>query len=363
MEPRELVGAMCSAVLDGDSTEYLAVGSAFVNPEDPEPMKGRLVLYAPTASAENGEPAPFTVAAELEVTGAVYSLLPFRGMLLGSVNNRVVLWKLCHGDPRRLREVCCHGASMMALHLRAEGNHILVGDLMRSASLLEYSPAGPSLEEIARDSSSAWLSAVEMLGEELFLCADDTHNLFTLARGTAAGAPVAAVRPRAGHRSRGPAEDPRAKLERVGQMHSGEFVNRMQRSVLAKPVTAAGVPEAGSFTPVEQVVWASTDGAIGLVASLRSEEEFVRLSLIQDAVSREAPAIGGLLHGDWRNVLTESGEPLPHRGFVDGDLLELLLEMPRKRQQAVAVFLASQGVVVDGVEGLLHEVEQLARLH
>lgn len=369
LEPRELVSSLCSAVLEGDDAEYVAAGTALLDSEEPEPTRGRLLLYAPRCSAESGGgPASFELAAELEVQGAVYSLLPFQGMLLGSVNNRVVVWRRCAEDPRRLQEVCCHGASMMALHLQARGSHILVGDLMRSASLLQFNPQGPGLEEVARDTESAWLTAVEMLGEELFLCADASHNLYTLARGTGASKlqSPSPARPRGGGGCTGllPEDLFRSKLERVGRMYSGEFVNRMRRAALAQPVAAAGGGEAGNLAPVEQVVWASTDGAIGLIASLSSEEEFARLSLIQDAVSREALGIAGLSHGDWRDVFAEPGEPQAHRGFVDGDLLESLLEMPRRRQQAVTDRVLAQGVAVaEGVEGLLREVEQLARLH
>merc|ERR1712045_947877 len=76
-----------------------------------------------------------------------------------------------------------------------------------------------------------------------------------------------------------------------------------------------------SYLPTEQVVWASVDGGIGLIISLRSEQEFARLSLIQDAVSREVVCPRTLLpHHEWRDYLCESQGMQPHRGFVDGDL-------------------------------------------
>ena len=77
----------------------------------------------------------FGMVGEIEVPGAVYSILPFKGMLLGSVNNRVMIWKCSRG---KLDQVCVHSGHIIALHLQAMGDHILVGDLMRSASLLMY---------------------------------------------------------------------------------------------------------------------------------------------------------------------------------------------------------------------------------
>merc|ERR1712139_491550 len=86
-------------------------------------------------------------------------------------------------------------------------------------------------------------------------------------------------------------EDANSRLVRVGQMHMGEFVNRMHRATLVEhPVavldgaaTASGTPSAedASHMPLKQVVWASVDGAIGIMASLRDEQEFARLSIIQ----------------------------------------------------------------------------------
>ena len=56
-----------------------------------------------------------------------------------------------------------------ALHLAARGEFALVGDLMRSVSLLAYRPLDGALEEIARDYNAHWMSAVAMLGDELFV--------------------------------------------------------------------------------------------------------------------------------------------------------------------------------------------------
>ncbi|CAK0908439.1 unnamed protein product [Prorocentrum cordatum] len=185
------VGAMCAATLGDDALEHLAVGTALVRADEPEPSTGRVRLYA-------GRAGSLTLAGLLEVPGAVYALLPFQGMLLGSVNNRVVLWRRVSapasatGPALELREVCAHTGSIMALHLQAMGDRILVGDLMQSAKLLRYDPVAASLVEVAQDASTSWLTAVEMLSEDVFLCADDHRR--HLAAGSSRG--VAPPRPR-----------------------------------------------------------------------------------------------------------------------------------------------------------------------
>merc|ERR1711964_236651 len=94
-----------------------------------------------------------------------------------------MIWR-SHGVGK-LEPVCVHSGNIIALYLQAMGEHVLVGDLMRSASLLRYKAGEHMLEEVARDLSSAWLTATAMISESLFLCADDSHNLFTLHRGAA----------------------------------------------------------------------------------------------------------------------------------------------------------------------------------
>jgi len=361
MEPHEQVASMAPVIFEGSATEYLAVGTAYVFPDEPEPLRGRILLYEQQPGLVVGGAGVFRLAAELDVPGAVYALLSFQGMLLGSVNNRVSLWRWSSNG---LDTVCCHSTNILALYLQVLGDHVLLGDLMRSASLLQYKPGDePELAEVARDLGSAWLTSTAMLSERLFLCTDDTHNVFTLSSNNLSNVSRTPA---------GVADDARGKLERVGQMHTGEFVNRMHRAPLVEhPAATADGADASStgahdgfnYSPIEQIVWASVDGSIGLIASLRGEHEFARLSLMQDAVSKEVLALGGLSHREWRDHWSEQQGSSPHKGFIDGNLLELALEMPRQRQQAVVDRLRAGNVLIGGVEGLLREIEELAQVH
>jgi DNA damage-binding protein 1 len=51
----------------------------------------------------------------------------------------------------------------MALFLKTHGNFIVVGDLMKSISLLKYNEASSSLEEVARDYNTNWMTALHVL--------------------------------------------------------------------------------------------------------------------------------------------------------------------------------------------------------
>jgi len=333
----ERICSLCPVVFEGDPTEYLAVGTALVHSHEHEPLSGQVMLYRVHGC---GSVKRVDLVAKQDVSGAVYTMSPFLGMLLGSVNNRVVIWR--YDAVAGFSEVCSHcGGNTLVLHLRSVGERIFVGDMMRSASLLVYRSDRQALEEIARYIGAVWLSAAEAPTSSACLCADDLHNLFVLA-----------------HRS-GPdqASEPR-RLERVAQMHVAAYVSRLQRATLADAPThvASGAPTAGVR---DQVVWASTDGAIGLVAAL-DHDEFARLSSVQHAVA-QTKASRAWLQSTWRDVCDDGAEELQHRGFVDGDLVEEVLLLPSRAQEDILGSVSSMHE--DGVSGLLREIENLARLH
>lgn len=58
------------------------------------------------------------------------------------------------------------------------GDFILVGDLMRSITLLQYKQMEGSFEEIARDYEPNWMTSIEILDDDNFLGAENGCNLF-----------------------------------------------------------------------------------------------------------------------------------------------------------------------------------------
>jgi hypothetical protein len=63
------------------------------------------------------------------------------------------------------------------LYLATRGDFIVVGDLMKSISLLLYKPVegAGTIEEIARDYNPNWMTAVEVLDDDTYL-----HRFFEL---------------------------------------------------------------------------------------------------------------------------------------------------------------------------------------
>ncbi|CAE7680552.1 DBB1 [Symbiodinium sp. CCMP2592] len=350
----EQVASMVSVFFQGDPTEYIAVGTAFVHEREPEPSRGQVRLLAPCESPSSSSGGnsqvlpPFREVASLEVAGAVYALLPLAGKLLGAVNNRLQLWKLSRetGEDRlHLAEVQRHHAGLIILDLQARGNDILVGDIMRSVSLLRFNESQePSFEVLAYDQLSAWSTAVDMLSETHFLCADDCGNLMSLVPGE-----VTKAQP-------DQATSEVKILERMGRLHTGEFVNRFRKGSLGLKVSTQ--------QKTTSTIWASVSGAFGLVIPLPCDKSFTRLLILQDSMAKRLQS--PFSHGDWRDVrLDLQGETAAHEGFVDGDLVERFLEIPQDEQEVVAEELAAKGLLghENPLEELLHEVETLWQLH
>lgn len=139
-----------------------------------------------------------TQVAEKEIKGAVYSLVEFNGKVLASINSTVRLFEWTSDKDLRLE--CSHFNNIIALYLKKKGkcieqtskfyeqtikfviiilgDFILVGDLMRSITLLQHKQMEGSFEEIARDYEPKWMTSVEIIDDDTFLGAENNFNLF-----------------------------------------------------------------------------------------------------------------------------------------------------------------------------------------
>ncbi|KAK3268004.1 DNA damage-binding protein 1, partial [Cymbomonas tetramitiformis] len=171
----EMLCSLVSCTFAEDPVEYFVVGSAYALPEESEPSRGRILVLA----VEEG--SKLTLIAEKEVKGAVYNLNAFNGKLLAGVNAKMHLfkWGMREGQ-HELTQECTHSGSILALQAVTRGDFIVVGDLMKSISLLMYKPEEGIIEERARDYNGAWISAVDVLDDDTYIGAENSFNLFTL---------------------------------------------------------------------------------------------------------------------------------------------------------------------------------------
>jgi hypothetical protein len=68
-----------------------------------------------------------------------------------------------------LANECSHHGHIIALYVAVRGDFIVVGDLMKSISLLIYKPDEGAIEERARDFNANWMTAVDILDDDTYL--------------------------------------------------------------------------------------------------------------------------------------------------------------------------------------------------
>jgi len=109
------------------------------------------------------------------------------------------------GESKTLKQESFHHEHVLALFLATRGDFIVVGDLMRSIrfelsffifisfgvfvllipcdiSLLSYDSIQNTIHEIARDYNPNWMTAVEILDDDVYVGAENSFNLFIVKR-------------------------------------------------------------------------------------------------------------------------------------------------------------------------------------
>nr|XP_029150843.1 DNA damage-binding protein 1 [Arachis hypogaea] len=243
-----------------DHAVYYCVGTAYVLPAGNEPIKGRILVFA----VEDRE---LRLIAQRETKGAVYCLNNFHGKLLAAVSKSILLYQWTCGT-HELHPECGHRGFTLALYVQTRGNLIVVGDVIKSISVLIYKAEENVIEERARDQSENWMSAVEILHDDIYLGADIDSNLFTVS---------------------GVASEEQHRLRRVGRYHLGELVQRFQH---------------GSLTidsQIPTIIFGTHSGMIGVIASL-PREKYDLLEKLQSNLRSDLNQgrIIGPRHDEWR---------------------------------------------------------------
>lgn len=319
--------SILSCSFSDDSNVYYCVGTAYVLPEENEPTKGRILVFI----VEDGK---LQLIAEKETKGAVYSLNAFNGKLLAAINQKIQLykWMLRDDGTRELQSECGHHGHILALYVQTRGDFIVVGDLMKSISLLIYKHEEGAIEERARDYNANWMSAVEILDDDIYLGAENNFNLFTVRKN-----------------SEGATDEERGRLEVVGEYHLGEFVNRFRHGSLVMRLPDSDVGQ------IPTVIFGTVNGVIGVIASL-PHEQYLFLEKLQSNLRKVIKGVGGLSHEQWRSFNNEK-KTVDAKNFLDGDLIESFLDLSRSRMDEI-----SKAMEIS-VEELCKRVEELTRLH
>lgn len=312
--PSESVCSVASSMLGAQ--QVVLVGTAMVNPTEPEPSAGRLLVFRSSRQAPGDVIKKLEPICIREESGAVFGIAGYtEGRVVCTVNARVVVLEAnVEEDKVQLKAVAEHFGHVVALHVKTRGEFILVGDLMRSVSLLRLDPVSHKLVTVARDYGSVWLTSVDFLGEDVILSADNECNLLLHARGDD--------------------HDGEVRLREVGCFHVGEIVNSMREGRLVMPDPTIPAAE----LPPKPVLFGGASGTVGAVQPI-TKEQYEFFKRLEEKMAATVASVGGLKHSDWRMAKYVSRQRKPHEGFVDGDICEAYLDLKPEEAAKVAAEL------------------------
>ncbi|VDN05556.1 unnamed protein product [Thelazia callipaeda] len=306
-ELNEVAMSLVSCKLGNDDQPYYVVGTAVILSDETESKQGRIMMFQACEGSDR-----LRLVYEKEIKGAAYSVQPMNGKLVVAVNSCVRLFEWT--ADKELRLECSDFDNVTALYLKTKNDLILVGDLMRSLSLLSYKSMESTFEKVARDFMTNWMSACEIIDSEIFLGAENSHNLFTVVKD------LYSVYKEEGTR-----------LQETGMFYLGEMVNVFCHGSLV--ATQVDVPPI-YHTPI---LYGTADGGIGTIVQLSPALH----AFLLDIQHRLAAVVSNCLrisHAQYRTFETEKRSEVAN-GFIDGDLIETILDMNKSILERIVMGL------------------------
>ncbi|KAH8359699.1 hypothetical protein KR093_008397 [Drosophila rubida] len=331
--PPETISAVMSAKLGDDPNTYYVVATSLVFPDEPEPRVGRIIIF-------HYNDNKLTQVAESKMDGTCYALVEFNGKVLAGIGSFVRLYEWT--NEKELRMECNIQNMIAALFLKAKGDFILVGDLMRSITLLQHKQMEGIFVEIARDCEPKWMRAVEILDDDTFLGCETHDNLFVCQKDSAATT-----------------DEERQLLPELARFHLGDTINVFRHgSLVMQNVGERTTPINGC------VLYGTCNGAIGIVTQI-PQDFYDFLHGLEERLKKIIKSVGKIDHTYYRNYQINS-KVEPSEGFIDGDLIESFLDLGREKMREAVVGLE---LTLNGerkgadVEDVIKIVEDLTRMH
>ena len=349
---------------------FLVMGTAYAYPDEDEPSQGRVIVVEcnhgasgnlKSDSEEDQMVRTVRQVVDLPFTGGIYSIAPFYGgNILVTCGSKTVVCQLASsvvtpGDLLLNHVGTPHHGHLISLYVKSLVSNdkslqksqekkqlAIVGDLMRSISLVEYYPKHQVVEEVARDYNANYCTDVAMLTNNIYMGCEGFNNLFVLR-----------YNPDAKY------EQARCRLDTVGQYHLGEMANKMVGGSLIMPSNgSSGSTGATSNGNValdkmsnesnrkvdisigSQTLYGTVDGTIGSVLGLGGKT-FAFLNALQRAMDAIVRPVGDLSRGNFR-AWEQDQKRHGSSGFIDGDWIETFLDLNRPTMEKIVKIMNSE---------------------
>ncbi|KAI1336928.1 mono-functional DNA-alkylating methyl methanesulfonate N-term-domain-containing protein [Xylariaceae sp. FL0016] len=333
----EMVEAVIRAELPdsyGNYCERFIVGTTYLDDgqiEATQPdIKGRILILG-----VDSERAPYLIVSR-NLKGACRSLAVVDDKIVAALAKTVVMYSYTEtsSTSAELAKIASYRPATYPVDLVVEGHIIAVADLMKSMTLVEYTPAADGqiarLTEVSRHSQSVWSTALCHVEDQSWLEADAQGNLLVLQRNLSGVT----------------AEDKRMMMI-TSEINLGEMVNRIRKITVDASENAIIVPRAFLGT---------VEGGVYLFAMISASYQDL-LIRFQNRLTEVIETTGDLTFSQYRSFRNEERESEAPFRFVDGELLERFLEIDDERQEEICVGLGPD------VEAMRNLVEELKRMH
>ncbi|KAK9771255.1 putative Mono-functional DNA-alkylating methyl methanesulfonate N-term-domain-containing protein [Seiridium cardinale] len=319
----------------GARAERFLVGTSFPN-EAPssagtkDAIKGRILVFG-----IDSERNLYQIASH-NLKGACRCLGVIGEHIVAGLAKTVVVYRYNEltSSTAKLDRLASYRPSSYPVDLAVEGNTIAVADLMKSITLVEFTPPQgdepAKLQEVARHHHAAWATAVSHIEGSSWLEADANGNLMILSPN-----------------EQGATEEDRKRMDITSEMNLGEMVNRIRKVNVDSSENAIVVPRAFLGT-VEGGIY-----FFGIV-SARYQDLLFRF---QNNIVRAVSSLGDIKFDTYRSFRNEQREGGGPFRFIDGELIERFTDLDEKIQEEIC-----NGLGPD-VETMRNLVEEMKRLH
>eukprot|EP00300_Choanocystis_sp_HF-7_P006534 c14763_g1_i1.p1 GENE.c14763_g1_i1~~c14763_g1_i1.p1 ORF type:complete len:1112 (+),score=311.81 c14763_g1_i1:32-3367(+) len=322
LDQYEIPHCVTFCTFQNDPEEYVVVGTAIPTGEEND-ERGRCIVLK---YADNH----LKLIAQRAMEGPVFVVKEFNSNLLATSSTGMEMLELVsHVESKELQSEVQTRCAVYNVTAAIQNHLILTVDLMKGLYLYSYNSDAKKIDLLAQEYSTSWGTSAAFLSNDLYLASDNDFNMYIARKNSDAMS-----------------DEDRQALSVVGTFHLGDQINTIVEGALVHPQDRINL---------RSWVFATVNGSIGLYVSI-PEQMFDPLNRLQKQMQLMLPSVGSLSHDDWRAFYNEAKRN-PCTGFIDGDLIEMFLELDNKRMAEIA---SAAEVELDQTLVLL---EQLAKLH
>lgn len=206
-------------------TSYLDEGQSSIAPQ--ENIRGRILVLG-----IDSDRMPYLVTSH-NLKGACRCLAVVEDKIVAALAKTVVMYSYNETTTTSadLKKIASYRPSTYPVDLAVHGNLVAVADLMKSMTLVEFTPAADGaparLTEVSRHYQATWATAISHVDGPSWLEADAQGNLMVLRRNQA-----------------GVTFEDKRRMEITSEMNLGEMVNKIRKVTVEAGPNAVVVPRA-----------------------------------------------------------------------------------------------------------------------